>query len=40
VDSGTSAFVLLHDVQKGGEEALKVKKYLESLGVTQVKVKI
>jgi len=37
---GPHGFTLLHHAIKGGEEALEVKSYLESLGATETKLKI
>lgn len=37
---GPHGFTLLHHAQKGGEEALEVKEYLESLGAKETKVKL
>ncbi len=35
---GPHGFTLLHHAQKGGDEALEVKEYLESLGATKTKI--
>lgn len=35
---GPHGFTLLHHAQRGGDEALEVKEYLESLGATETKV--
>ena len=37
---GPHGFTLLHHAIRGGEEALEVKKYLESLGAVETKVAI
>ena len=35
---GPHGFTLLHHAQRGGEEALEVKEYLESLGAKETKI--
>ncbi|MEP3210247.1 MAG: hypothetical protein ABJN95_13690 [Maribacter sp.] len=35
---GPHGFTLLHHAQKGGDEALEVKEYLESLGAKETKI--
>ena len=37
---GPHGFTLLHHAQRGGEEAMEVKEYLESLGAKETKVKL
>jgi hypothetical protein len=37
---GPHGFTLLHHANKGGENALEVKAYLESLGAVETKVSL
>lgn len=37
---GPHGFTLLHHAQKGGDEAMEVKEYLESLGATETKISL
>lgn len=37
---GPHGFTLLHHAQRGGDEALEVKEYLESLGLKETKIKL